>query len=35
MDATNGMIQIMDKVTYYPYESMDFFQYLSQAQDLT
>ncbi|KAL5962410.1 hypothetical protein TSMEX_009864 [Taenia solium] len=35
MDATNGMIQIMDKVVNYPYESMDFFQYLCQAQDLT
>ncbi|VDK38643.1 unnamed protein product [Taenia asiatica] len=35
VDATNGMIQIMDKVVNYPYESMDFFQYLCQAQDLT
>ncbi|EUB64353.1 hypothetical protein EGR_00897 [Echinococcus granulosus] len=35
VDATNGMIQIMDKVVNYPYESMGFFQYLSQAQDLT
>ncbi|VDM33707.1 unnamed protein product [Hydatigera taeniaeformis] len=35
VDATNGMIQIMDRVMNYPYESMDFFQYLSQAQDLT
>ncbi|VUZ56287.1 unnamed protein product [Hymenolepis diminuta] len=35
VDATNGMVQIMDKVVNYPYESMDFFQYLSQAQDMT
>ncbi|KAM7538285.1 hypothetical protein Aperf_G00000071630 [Anoplocephala perfoliata] len=34
IEATNGMIQIMDKVVNYPYESMDFFQYLSQAQDM-
>ncbi|VDD80424.1 unnamed protein product [Mesocestoides corti] len=35
LDASNGMIQIMDKVVNYPYESMDFYQYLSQAQELT
>ncbi|VDN98031.1 unnamed protein product [Rodentolepis nana] len=34
VDATNGMVQIMDKVVHYPYESMDFFQYLSQAKDM-